>query len=209
MMTPAVRRFTFTTHITRPSAGSARSGVPRAGRHWIHQRGRANRARRVPVMAPAAWLYRSFSACFAAQRNRLVARHAVGPVSALLGCSEVGHNGLRDRDPADLHGNVQADGRRRGRPSDGSGRCAKRVADRSRRLGVGPIACCNSAGRLQAFWDDRLWEAEVRRAAAGGFSTPWQVRGRRMISTLAVPLRGFTWLALWRSVSHCCSSSCT
>ena len=54
---------------------------------------------------------RSVGACIAAQRNRLVAGHDVGAVSVLLGRLEAGHNGVRDRHSADLHGDVPGDGR--------------------------------------------------------------------------------------------------
>ena len=80
-------------HILR-RLGRCGLGIPRVGRNRIHLRRRGEGARRVPpdgasrVVCP-----RSVGTCIAAQRNRPVARHDVGPVSALLGCLEVGHNG--------------------------------------------------------------------------------------------------------------------
>jgi hypothetical protein len=177
MMTPALRRFTFTTHITSSVGwvGAALVFLALAVIGFTSDDPVKVRGAHL-LMAPAAW----FVLVPLAHASLLsgiafVAGHNVGVVSVLLGRLEAGHNGLRDRDSADLHGNVPGDGGSRGGSSRGSGGRAKRVADRSRNPGPGPLACCNSPGRLQAVCNDRLWEAEVRRAAAGGvFDRPGQ-----------------------------------
>ena len=161
MMTPALRRFTLnhTPHVVR-RLGRRGHRVPRVGRRRNHQRRRADGTGRLPCDG-AGGLVRPLSvgACVVAQRNRALARHNVGPVSALLGCREAANYGLRDSHLADLHRDVSTDGRRRGRSSDRSGGRAKCVADRSRRPGPGSLACRNSAGCLQALW----YEAYGRR----------------------------------------------
>ena len=146
-MTPALRRFTFTTHITSSVGwvGAALAFLALAVIGFTTDDEVKVRGAYL-LMAPAAWFI--LVPLAHAQRHRLVTGHLVGAVSALLGGVEVGYHGLRDRDLVDLHGDVQADGRRGRRSSDGSRGCAERITNRPRRPCLGAVAGRHSTGCL-------------------------------------------------------------
>jgi hypothetical protein len=166
MMTPALRRFTFTTHITSSMGwvGAALAFLALAVIGFTSDAPLKVRGAYL-LMAPAAWFVLVPLAHASLLSGIVLSLGSTWACSGTTGCAEVEHNGLRDRNSADLYGNVPADGECRSRSSDGFSRRPKCIADRSRDTSLDPVARGNSARRLQAVRDDRLWKTEARRAA--------------------------------------------
>ena len=197
MMTPALRRFTFTTHITSSVGwvGAALAFLALAVIGFTSDDAVKVRGAYL-LMAPAAWFV-LVPLAHASLLSGIVLSLGTtwGLFRVLLGRLEAGHHGLRDRDSSDLHEDVPADGGSRGRSSRRSGGCPERVADRSRDLGVSPFGRCNAAGRLQAIRNDRLWGAQVTRTAASGLGAHtrkcWDSACTRRWQHTCLDLRGW------------------
>ena len=197
MMTPALRRFTFTTHITSSVGwvGAAMAFLALAVIGFTSDDPVKVRGAYL-LMAPAAWfvlvplahasllsgIVLSLGTTWGLFRYYwVVLKLGITVFATVILLIYMG----TFRQMA----GVAAD------PSRRSGGCAKRVADRSRHPGVSPFGRCNGAGRLQAIRNDRLRRAQVARTAASGLGAHtrkrWDSACTRRWQYTGLDLRGW------------------